>query len=163
MKPGAKLDEVMTTFTRHYHETVGKSSKPYPYVMETLKQVKALGVKQAVITNKESTFTQRVLAMHGLVGFFDLVISGDTLAVRKPNPAVIQHCLKQLKQTAEQSIFVGDSDIDVATAKAAGVECWAVPYGYNSGRDIQQAGADRLIDDLRAVLDDVQDCTECEG
>lgn len=163
MKPGAKLDEVMATFTRHYHETVGKSSKPYPYVMETLKQVKALGIKQAVITNKESTFTQRVLAMHGLDEFFDLVISGDTLAVRKPNPAVIQYCLNTLKQTAEQSVFVGDSDIDVATAKAAGVECWAVPYGYNSGRDIQQAGADRLIDDLRAVLDDVQDCTECEG
>jgi phosphoglycolate phosphatase len=163
MTPGrTQLYEVMASFRRHYHETAGKSSKPYPYVMETLKQVKALGIKQAVITNKESAFTSRVLVMHGLEGFFDLVVSGDTLAVRKPNPVVIQHCLEVLKQKADESIFVGDSDIDVTTAKAAGVECWVVPYGYNADRDIQQAGADRLIDDLRAVLDGVQDCMECQ-
>lgn len=162
MKPGHQLGDVMASFTRHYHDTVGKSSKPYPYVMETLQQLKALGIKQAVITNKESSFTGRVLEMHGLEGFFDLVVSGDTLPVRKPDPAVIQHCLNALGQTAGKSIFVGDSDIDVATAKAAGVECWAVPYGYNAGRDIRQAGADRLIDDMRAVLDHVQDCMECE-
>lgn len=163
MNPGTSLEAVMMAFTRHYHDTVGKSSQPYPYVMETLRQVKALGIKQAVITNKESAFTGRVLEMHGLDEFFDLVISGDTLPVRKPNPAVIQYCLKMLDESAESSLFVGDSDIDVATAKGAGVQCWAVPYGYNAGRDIQQAGADRLINDMRAVTEFLQDSIECEG
>ncbi|MDP2248341.1 MAG: HAD family hydrolase [Nitrosomonadales bacterium] len=163
MEPDITLDVMMATFTRHYHDTVGKSSQPYPYVIETLRQVKALGIKQAVITNKESSFTKRVLAMHGLDDFFDLVISGDTLPVRKPDPAVIQHCMNTLNVTAEASLFVGDSDIDVATAKGAGVQCWAVPYGYNAGRDIKLAGADRLIDDLRAVREILQDKIECEG
>jgi phosphoglycolate phosphatase len=162
MKPGAHLDDVMASFGRHYRETVGKTSQPFPYVMETLQKVKALGIKQAVITNKESSFTQRVLEKHRMTDLFDLVISGDTLPVRKPDPAVIQHCLQTLQQTAECSLFVGDSDIDVVTAKAAGVVCWAVPYGYNSDRDIRQAGADRLIDDLRAVHDYLQDNIECE-
>jgi phosphoglycolate phosphatase len=162
MKPGAHLDDVMASFGRHYRETVGKTSQPFPYVMETLQKVKALGIKQAVITNKESSFTQRVLEKHRMTDLFDLVISGDTLPVRKPDPAVIQHCLQTLQQTAEGSLFVGDSDIDVVTAKAAGVVCWAVPYGYNSDRDIRQAGADRLIDDLRAVHDYLQDNIECE-
>lgn len=163
MESDASLEAVMATFTRHYRDTVGKSSQLYPYVMETLQQVKALGVKQAVITNKESLFTRRVLEMHGLDDFFDLVVSGDTLPVRKPDPAVIQHCLRTLNETTETSLFVGDSDIDVATAKGAGVVCWAVPYGYNTGRDIKLAGADRLIHDLRAVSGFLQDCIEYEG
>lgn len=162
MEPGTKLDAVMATFTRHYRDTVGKSSRPYPYVMETLRKVKALGIKQAVITNKESSFTQSVLERHGMLDLFDLVISGDTLPVKKPDPAVIQHCLHTLHEAAKNSIFVGDSDIDVATARAAGVVCWAVPYGYNAGRDIKQAGADRLIADVRAVTDFLQDNMECE-
>lgn len=162
MKPGARLDDVMATFSRHYCEIVGKSSQPFPHVMETLKKVKALGIKQAVITNKESSFTQRVLEKHGMTDLFDLVVSGDTLPVRKPDPAVIRHCLQTLHQTPECSLYVGDSDIDIATAKAAGVACWAVPYGYNFGHDIRQAGADRLIDDLRAVHDYLQDNIECE-
>lgn len=163
MEPGVGLPMMMTTFTRHYHETVGTSSEPYPYVIETLRQIEALGIKQAVITNKESTFTSQVLQMHGLDDFFDLVISGDTLPVRKPDPAVIQHCLETLNETSASSLFVGDSDIDVATAKGAGVQCWVVPYGYNAGRDIAKAGADRLIADLRAVSEFLQDKIECEG
>lgn len=163
MEPDVDLPMMMTTFTRHYHDTVGKSSRPYPYVIDTLRQVKAMGIKQAVITNKESSFTQRVLQMHGLDDFFDLVISGDTLPVRKPNPAVILHCLDTLNETPASSLFIGDSDIDVATAKGAGVQCWAVPYGYNADRDIAKAGADRLINDLRAVSEFLQDKIECEG
>lgn len=163
MKPGARLDDVMASFSKHYRETVGKSSRPFPHVMETLRKVQALGIKQAVITNKETSFTQRVLEKHGMTDLFDLVISGDTLPVRKPDPAVIRHCLNTLHETPERSLYVGDSDIDVATAKAADVVCWAVPYGYNSGRDIKQAGADRLIDDLRAVHDYLQDNIEYEA
>ncbi|CAG1003908.1 phosphoglycolate phosphatase [Methylophilaceae bacterium] len=146
-------DEVMAAFTKHYRQTVGTTSRPYPYVMETLGRLKDMGIKQAVVTNKETQFTRRVLEKHGLGDFFDLVVSGDTLPVRKPDPAVIHHCLRTLDETVENSLFVGDSDIDVATANSAGVQCWVVPYGYNAGRDVRLAGADRLIDDVRAVID----------
>lgn len=162
MAPGVTLPEMMAAFTRHYDDTVGKSSKPYPYVMETLKRMKALGIKQAVITNKEYSFTTRILQMHGLDDFFDMVISGDTLPVRKPDPAVIWHCLEALNENVESSLFVGDSDIDVETAKCAGVQCWTVPYGYNAGRDIAQSGAARLIDDLRMVGELLQEKMKCE-
>ena len=167
--PGPTYEETMQTFTRFYQQTVGTSSRPFPQVMETLQHFRAAGVLQAVITNKESVFTRRVLKTHGMNDFFALVVSGDTLPVKKPDPAMVRHCLQTLAVRAEESLFVGDSDIDVATAKAAGVRCWVVPYGYNGGRDIGEAGADRMIADmgeLPLLLDKMSaDCrlAECDG
>lgn len=146
-------DEVMNCFIRHYVETVGTTSQLYPFVRETLHKVKEKGIKQAVITNKEQQFTERLLKQHGLTDFFDFIISGDTLAVKKPNPEVIHYCLNTLRESSDSSLFVGDSEIDVATAKSAGVLCWAVPYGYNAGHDIRLANPDRLIEDIREVPD----------
>lgn len=142
---------IMEEFTYHYKEVVGTSSKPYPHVLETLKAVKKLGIKQAVITNKEQQFVKRVLEKNGIESFFDLVVSGNTLAVKKPDPAVIHYCLDALSEGAETSLFVGDSAIDIATARNAKITCWAVPYGYNGGKDIRLSNPDRLIQDLSVV------------
>jgi phosphoglycolate phosphatase len=59
--------------------------------------------------------------------------------------------MAELGESTGTTLFVGDSEIDVATAKAAGVMCWAVPYGYNHGRPISQADPDRIVDDIRPV------------
>jgi len=144
-------DQVMARFTHHYEITAGTTSTAFPYVLETLQKARDYGVKQAIITNKERRFTDRILEMHGLRNAFELVICGDTLAVKKPNPGVIDHCLVTLGATHGESLFVGDSEIDVATAKAAGVVCWAVPYGYNMGRPIADAMPDRIVPDIREV------------
>ena len=110
------------------------------------------GVKQAVVTNKEEPYTSRVLQAHGITQYFDVVISGNTLPVRKPNAQVVQYCMAVLGQTTANSLFVGDSETDVATAKNADVLCWVVPYGYNAGRDIREANADKVIDNVSEVL-----------
>lgn len=167
--PGPTYEETMQTFTRFYQQTVGANSRPFPQVMETLQHFRSAGVLQAVVTNKESVFTRRVLEKHGMSEFFALVVSGDTLPVKKPDPAMIRHSLDVLAVKPAESLFVGDSDIDVATAKAAGVRCWVVPYGYNGGRDIAQAGADGLIAELGELPMLVEkmsaDCrlAECDG
>jgi phosphoglycolate phosphatase len=120
-------------------------------VLDTLKRAREYGVRQALVTNKESRFTERVLAMHGLQDAFDIVICGDSLPVKKPDPQVIVHCLSQLGASAGEALFVGDSEIDVSTAKAAGVIVWAVPYGYNLGKPIEDAQPDRIVPDIRDV------------
>jgi len=142
---------VMSRFIEHYYDCAGTSSHAYPYVLETLAALKALGVKRAVVTNKESRFTDRILIKHQLADHFDMVICGDTLPVKKPNPAVIFHCMNHLGQAAGECLFVGDSEIDVATAKAAGVTCWAVPYGYNMGRPIESAAPDLVVPNVKDV------------
>jgi len=144
-------ESVMARFIYYYEATAGTTSKPFPHVLETLKKARDYGVKQAVVTNKETRFTERVLEKHGLSDSFDLVICGDSLNVKKPDPGVIDHCLHQLGATRGEALFIGDSEIDVSTARAAGVICWAVPYGYNLGRPIEDAMPDRIVPDIREV------------
>ena len=142
---------IMQAFMQHYKNVVGTISKPYPTAIETLIKLKELGIKQAIVTNKEQPYTSKILAQHKMKGFFNLVISGNSLAFKKPNAAVIGHCLQVMNESKKNCLFVGDSEIDVTTAKNAGVTCWVVPYGYNAGRDIRSANPDRLINCLDEV------------
>lgn len=147
----AEWPRVMARFIAHYHDTAGTRSKPFPFVNETLQRLKTLGIRCAVLTNKESRFTDRVLQAHHMNDVMDLVVSGDSLPTKKPDPAGLFHCIEALGAEVGSCLFVGDSEIDVATARAAGVVCWAVPYGYNHGRPISLAEPDRLVDDIRPV------------
>ena len=147
----APWDKVMERFVFHYEATAGTSSTAFPHVLETLQRAREYGVKQAIVTNKERRFTERVLERHGLSDAFDLIICGDSLSVKKPDPSVIDHCLSELGATRGEALFIGDSEIDVSTARAAGVVCWAVPYGYNLGKPIADAMPDRIVPDIRDV------------
>lgn len=142
---------IMQAFMQHYKNVVGTISKPYPTAIETLIKLKELGIKQAIVTNKEQPYTSKILAQHNMQSFFDVVVAGNSLPFKKPNPAVIEYCLDVLGESKQNSLFVGDSEIDVITAKKAGVTCWAVPYGYNAGCDIVTAKPNKMIDSLDEV------------
>jgi phosphoglycolate phosphatase len=139
-------------FGKHYQQRCGTRSHLYPFVRETLQVLRAAGVKLAVVTNKESRYTQTVLDAHQMAPLFDRVISGDTLPVKKPNPAAIEDCVERFGVTLERTLFVGDSSIDVATARNAGIEVWVLPYGYNMGEPIAACDPDRVIPDFSALL-----------
>ena len=145
-------NNVMESFMRHYNRAVGTKSVPYPTVIETLTQLKKQGVKQAIVTNKEQPYTSRVLKQHAIHDFFDLVISGNSLPFKKPSAQVVEYCLDALGETKQNSLFVGDSATDIATAKNAGVICWVVPYGYNAGRDIAKDNPDKVINHISEVV-----------
>lgn len=145
--------KVMQNFMQHYKNVVGTMSKPYPAALETLIELKKQGIKQAIVTNKEEPYTSKILAQHHMKGLFDLLISGNSLSCKKPDAAVVEYCLEILGETKENSLFVGDSEIDITTAKNAGVTCWVVPYGYNAGRDIAEANPDKIINSISSVPD----------
>lgn len=144
---------IESVFSTHYQQRCGTRSQLYPQVRETLQTLHAAGVKQVVMTNKEGRYTQTVLEAHRLVPLFDRVISGDTLPVKKPNPAGIHDCMQRFGVPAKRVLFVGDSSIDVATARNAGIAVWALPYGYNMGEPIEACQPDRVIQDLSILLD----------
>lgn len=143
---------IEAVFTRHYQSCCGTRSNLYPCVRETLKALRDAGVKLALVTNKEDRYTQAVLSAHQMVPLFDLVISGDTLPVKKPNPAAIAHGIQRFGVSPERTLFVGDSSIDIATARNAAIEVWALPYGYNMGASIAACDPDRVIPDVSALL-----------
>jgi len=143
---------IAAEFDRHYQSRCGTRSHLYPQVRETLTALRERGVKLAVVTNKEGRYTATVLDAHQLMPLFDRVVSGDTLPTKKPDPAGIESCLAAFDVPRHRALFVGDSSIDVATARNAGVAVWALPYGYNMGQPIEACAPDRVIADCSMLL-----------
>jgi phosphoglycolate phosphatase len=152
IRQSPNLIPIAKEFDCNYQMRCGTRSQLYPYVREVLVTLRAQGVKLAVVTNKEDRYTKTILRMHDLIDLFDVVISGDTLPVKKPNPASVESCLRLFGVTQLRALFVGDSSIDVATARNAGITVWALPYGYNMGQTIQSCAPDRVIADLTELL-----------
>jgi len=151
-QPEDRFPVIQSSFAGHYLERCGTDSRPYPFVMEALAALKHRGIRRVVLTNKESRYTHRLLQAHGLEGEFDAVIAGDTLPVQKPDPEGIRLCLERFRVRADRALMVGDSAIDVQTARNAGVVVWVVPYGYNMGLPIEASQPDRIIPDFSVWL-----------
>lgn len=127
-------------------------TRTYPGVRETLDWLRAHQVEMAIITNKPERFVAPLLDDKGLGSYFRWIIGGDTLPQQKPDPAALLHVLQLARVEAPQALFIGDSRNDVLAAKAAGVPCVALSYGYNHGRPIAEEGPLLVLDDLRQLL-----------
>jgi phosphoglycolate phosphatase len=147
-----ELKNISQVFNSNYQKRCGTSSQLYPHVKTVLKHLVLNNIRIAVVTNKESAYTHTILKQHQLDEVFDLVISGDTLAAKKPDPAGITYCLNRFQLTPTQALFVGDSSIDAQTAKNAGVPVWLLPYGYNMGQAIESANPDLVIQNFSEIL-----------
>ncbi|MBX3608467.1 MAG: HAD-IA family hydrolase [Hydrogenophaga sp.] len=152
VRESAQFARIEQAFGAHYRQRCGTRSRLYPRVRETLQGLRSQGVRLVVLTNKESRYTEVVLDAHGLTPLFDRVVSGDTLGAKKPDPVGIVDSLHRFGLGPRSALMVGDSSIDVNTARKAGVAVWAVPYGYNMGQPIEQARPDRVIPDISALL-----------
>ncbi|AQW70196.1 phosphoglycolate phosphatase [Pseudomonas fulva] len=124
----------------------------YPGVQDTLRWLRKRGVEMALITNKPERFVGPLLDQMKLGSYFRWIIGGDTLAQKKPDPAALLFVMQMAGVTPQQALFVGDSRSDVLAAKAAGVQCVGLTYGYNHGRPIEEESPSLVIDDLRALL-----------
>ena len=142
----------VSRFDKHYLQRCGTRSQLYPQVRETLTALRGHGVKLAVVTNKEDRYTTTVLNVHGLTPLLDAVVSGDSFPAKKPDQTGVQSCLCRFGVAPERALFVGDSSIDVATARNAGVRVWVLPYGYNMGQPIEACAPDRVIADCSVLL-----------
>lgn len=157
LRQSGRMADIVPHYDEFYERRCGTRSRLYPDVRETLGALRAAGIKIAIVTNKESRYTERLLEAHALGQQFDALQCGDTTPARKPDPTGILEVMSKLGVPAGRSLFVGDSSIDVATARNAGLPIWLVPYGYNRGQPIAEAGGDRIIESMaeisRALLD----------
>lgn len=124
----------------------------YPGVHELLEALSTAAVELAVVTNKPERFVAPLLEQVGLGGYFRWIIGGDTLPQQKPDPAALLQVMHLAGVSNLQSLFVGDSRSDVLAARAAGVPCVAVSYGYNHGRPVAEEEPDRVVDSLAELL-----------
>jgi phosphoglycolate phosphatase len=129
-----------------YAEASGRSAQPYPGVIEGLDRLRRHAVKLACVTNKAGRFTTDLLRDKGLLHYFDVVISGDTLARKKPDPLPFLHACEQLGVAAHEAAVIGDSANDIIAGKAAGCAVIAVTYGYNEGRHVRDESPHAIVD-----------------
>lgn len=150
--PEASLLEAgIAAFRRHYADINGRASTVYPGVVDGLEAFCALGLPLGVVTNKPAAFTGPLLERMGLAAYFEVVISGDTLAFKKPRPEPLLHACALLATEPGLNLHVGDSLNDIESARAAGCPVICVPYGYNEGRPVDSADCDALVSDLVAA------------
>jgi len=146
-----KLHAAIESFKRHYAAVNGKFTQIYPGVIEGLQAWKASGLKMGVVTNKPGMFTEALIERMGLSDYFDVLVSGDTTAYKKPHPEPILHACRIFDVRPEFNLHIGDSENDILAAHAAGCRAYAVPYGYNEGKPVDSADCDALVSDLLAA------------
>jgi len=148
----ALFEKAMPIFRELYAENTSKRSLLYPGVREGLDYLQTLkrkqGLKIGCITNKDEQFTHPILRDLGLWDDFEIVISGDTLAKKKPDPLPLLHGAKELGCDPKKSLMLGDSTSDVKAARAAGFNIICMSYGYNHGDDIRDSQPDTVIDSM---------------
>jgi len=141
---------LLQRYFMHYEriEASDQGSRAYPGAGECLGQLHRLGLRLAVVTNKQKKFALGLLQRLGLSRCVDVVIGGDSCERRKPDPQPLQLACQVLQVKASQALMVGDSLNDVLAARAAGVAVVCVPYGYNEGLDPRALACDAFVESL---------------
>ena len=100
------------------------------------------------VTNKSTRFTLPLLKQMQLADYFSLVVCGDTLPKKKPDPQPLTHACAQLGIAPHEMLMIGDSLNDTMAARAAGCPVFCVPYGYNEGHDVRELDVDAIVETL---------------
>ncbi len=148
----AEVEQRMPLFLDYYGAHIAVTSRPFPGVVETLSVLARHGVRMGVCTNKPVEMSRRLLRALSLDRWFGTVLGGDSLEVRKPHPRHLMGVIEGLGATPAQTVMVGDSRNDVASARGLGVPVIVVSYGYTT-EPAASLGADRLIDGFEELLE----------
>lgn len=151
----ALVDRLLPELLTYYQANIAVHTRPYPGVVEALYELRSRGVRLGVATNKIERFATELLERTGLRDRFETVIGGDSagLAAIKPAPDAIRMLIARCGEPGGggRAAFVGDSEFDVAAAKAAGVPVVACRFGF-AGDAVDALGADAVIDGFDALV-----------
>ncbi|MES9970373.1 MAG: phosphoglycolate phosphatase [Candidatus Thiodiazotropha sp.] len=144
----ADFTQAYPIFLDLYADNTSKRSLLYPGIREGLDYLKGGGYRLGCVTNKAAQFTLPLLRDLGVHDDFEIIVAGDTLPKKKPDPMPLLHAAEQLSVTPSVSLMVGDSQSDVKAARAAGFQIVCMSYGYNHGEDIRHYNPDAVLDSL---------------
>jgi phosphoglycolate phosphatase len=139
-----------------YAANTSARSHLYEGVREGMAWITAQGFKLGCVTNKAEQFTLPLLQDLGIYDYFAVVISGDSLPAKKPDPLPLLHAAQFFGVVPENALMIGDSISDVKAARAAGFQIVCMSYGYNHGIDIREANPDAVIDSMVQLPDVLQ-------
>ncbi|NOL50776.1 phosphoglycolate phosphatase [Pelistega suis] len=149
----ALFEQAEAFFNTFYHQSNGTQSELYPNVLSGLARLQEKGLKLGIVTNKPEQFTLPLVQKTGLAPFFDIVVSGDTCALKKPHPDQLFYACQKLGVEVENTVFIGDSLNDTQAANAANMDVLVLPYGYNEGKSVQNLTVNAIVEDISFAAD----------
>jgi phosphoglycolate phosphatase len=147
----ALFTEARKLFDKYYILNATQSL-PYDGAEGVLRNLKNKGLSLACVTNKPEIYTHAILKESGLISYLDLVVSGDTVSKKKPDPMPLQYSCDKLELDPKQAIMVGDSCTDIEAGFSAGTYVITVPYGYQYGQSIESDKVDLAINNLNDLV-----------
>ncbi len=144
--------EALETFLAFYAQNLCVGTVTYPNVPSTLKALKSMGYRLAIVTNKPFAFVEPILEGLKLTGLFELILGGDSLAQKKPDSMPLLHVCDTLGLTVEACVMVGDSKNDMLAANTCSMQSIGVTYGYNYGEDIGSYNPNVVVDNFADIL-----------
>ncbi len=145
------LDMALTYFLSWYRDHILDNTLPYAGVIDGLEQARRAGHKMAVLTNKPERFSKALLAGLGMDRYFFRVYGGNSFPEKKPNPFGLHKLMEEAAVPPENTWMIGDSSVDILTARNAGVRCVGVTYGIQPD-SLETYPPDVLLDSLSELL-----------
>lgn len=147
------LHEAHEIFLGEYAACSTDATVAYEGVCSGIERLQAAGFHLAICTNKPARYLPEILAHFGWQAVFDVVLGGDALALKKPDPAPLLHICETLGVATDATVMVGDSKNDILAGQAAGMMTLALRYGYNYGEPIDEMRPDAAFDGFDALVD----------
>lgn len=139
-----RFEECYAAFREHYMVHNLDTTAPYPGVLEMLGRLKGQGAKLAVVSNKFYAATQE-LVKHFFGDYVEVAIGERPDIRKKPAPDTVEEALRQLEASPDTAVYIGDSDVDIMTAKNSGMPCVSVLWGFRDKEFLLEHGATTLI------------------
>ena len=139
-----RFEETYRCFREHYMKHNLDTTAPYPHVVEMLAALKSRGKQLAVVSNKFYAATQELCA-HFFGAYIDVAIGERETIRKKPAPDTVLEALRQLGATREGAVYIGDSDVDIETARNCGIPCVSVLWGFRDRDFLLRHGAETLV------------------
>ena len=152
----SRYEECLQAFRNHYRTHMYNKTKPYPGIPELLQTLQAAGFHMAIVSNKPDPAV-RELARHYFSGTIPLAVGEREHIRKKPAPDSVLAVLEELGSSPDRAVLVGDSGIDIQTAKNAGLVSVGVTWGFRDRSELEAEGADHIIDRPDALICILQD------
>jgi 2-phosphoglycolate phosphatase len=149
--PGADPALAQRLYREHHPSVLESGTTLLPGALDTLRTLHESGLKTAICSNKPVPFTRTLVRILGINLYVDEIVGPEDVAKPKPAPDMILDALKRFGLKSEEVVYVGDMTVDIAAARAAGVQGWVVPTGSDTREALEAAKPDRLLDGLSQV------------
>lgn len=147
-----RFAQTFAEFKEHYALHCNDKTAPYPHMMELLAELKRRGYRMAIVSNKFYGAVQELKKLY-FEEYIEVAVGEKEGIRKKPAPDTVFHALQELESSKKNAVYIGDSEVDIATAENAGMDCISVTWGFRTREEQERAGGKIFADDPLDILE----------